>query len=174
MAAYPCAGYYTIAYIPWLAAPQNANMITEDSDDDSNDISDFSLVSLPRRLLIKVLEYYDMDMLSCCRLSTLTDDQLKKLAYIYSPSHFATDAITLGVKNMAGFKRLIKAFAVDSGTPCFQIAVCSLLCIYIYVFIYRYIYIYIYKKTKPTSIYLYIQKYIYIYIYIYIYMYLAW
>jgi hypothetical protein len=72
MASYPCAGYYTFAYIPWLAAPQVANMNTEDSDDDSNDISDFSFVSLPRHLLIKVLEYYDKDMLSCCRLSTMT------------------------------------------------------------------------------------------------------
>jgi hypothetical protein len=69
-------GVGTFVYIPWLAAPQAANMNTEDSDDGSNDISDFSLVSVPRHLLIKVLEYYDNDMPSLLQFDLVPRDQL--------------------------------------------------------------------------------------------------
>lgn len=84
------------------------------SDSDDVELGSTMLKDLPRSMKIKMMEYYNPSKLGCCRLSRMIDDDLSKLVVVLWPRNFTSKASDLGVSTTGGFKRALRAIALES------------------------------------------------------------
>ena len=109
-------------YFPVHAVPSSIRRSHQHFSDDAADSDDDfhpmelrrSLMTLRRCDKIKVIEFTDPDQLTACRLSQLTDVDLRMLCFLISPTLCVKTVSELGVGTMAAFKRVMSAHAIDN------------------------------------------------------------